>query len=92
MTGFLGGAMLMLAAWLVEALFGYPDWLLRRIRHPVVWIGALIGGLDRALNRPALGHAWRFGLGAAATAGHRGTRAPAACPAPGPCPPRWRPV
>ena len=68
MTGLFGGAMLMLAAWLVEALFGYPDWLYRRIRHPVVWLGALIDGLDRALNRPALGHAWRVVLGAAATA------------------------
>ncbi len=37
MTGLFGGAMLMLAAWLVEVLFGYPDWLLRRIRHPAVW-------------------------------------------------------
>ena len=67
MTGLFVGATLMLAAWLVEVLFGYPDWLYRRIRHPVVWVGALIDGLDRALNRPALGHAWRFGLGAAAT-------------------------
>ena len=40
-------------ALLVEATFGYPDWLFRAIRHPVVWVGALIGWLDRALNRDA---------------------------------------
>ncbi|MYF70992.1 MAG: cobalamin biosynthesis protein, partial [Proteobacteria bacterium] len=67
MTAVFGGALLMLAAWLVEVLFGYPDWLYRRIRHPVVWLGALIDGLDRTLNRPALGHAPRYVLGMAAT-------------------------
>jgi adenosylcobinamide-phosphate synthase len=36
----------------VEALFGYPDRLLARIGHPVMWIGALIAFLDRRLNRP----------------------------------------
>lgn len=40
-----------LAAMLVEILVGYPDGLFRRIGHPVVWIGALIGALERALNR-----------------------------------------
>ncbi len=30
---------------------GYPDWLFRRIGHPVTWIGALISRLDRDLNR-----------------------------------------
>ena len=60
MTAVFGGALLMLAAWLVEVLFGYPEWLYRRIRHPVVWQGALIDGLDRSLKptnpwpRPAL--------------------------------------
>jgi len=44
--------LLVLAAALVfEAAVGYPDWLYRRIGHPVTWIGALIGTLDRALNR-----------------------------------------
>lgn len=67
MTAVFGGAMLMLAAWLVEVLFGYPDWLYRRIRHPVVWLGAMIDGLDRTLNRPALGQALRYVLGMMAT-------------------------
>ena len=67
MTAVFGGALLMLAAWLVEVLFGYPDWLCRRIRHPVVWLGALIDGLDRAFNRPAFGHTQRYVLGMAAT-------------------------
>ncbi len=40
----------------VEALVGYPKAVYRWIRHPVVWIGALIAWLDRTLNRPA----WSF--------------------------------
>lgn len=36
---------------LVEAAFGYPDFLFRAIRHPVVWAGNLIAALDRRLNR-----------------------------------------
>lgn len=67
MTAVFGGASLMLAAWLLEVLFGYPDWLYRRIRHPVVWLGALIDGLDRSLNRPSLGYAQRYILGMGAT-------------------------
>ncbi|KAA0688925.1 adenosylcobinamide-phosphate synthase CbiB [Azospirillum brasilense] len=39
------------AALLIEAAVGYPDALYAQIRHPVVWIGALIAQLDRALNR-----------------------------------------
>lgn len=39
-------------ALLIEAAAGYPDALYAQIRHPVVWIGALIAQLDRALNRP----------------------------------------
>jgi adenosylcobinamide-phosphate synthase len=48
----------------VEAIVGYPDRLLRLIRHPVVWIGALIGALDRGLNDTALsvGHRRLRGL------------------------------
>ena len=61
------GAALMLAAWSAESLFGYPAWLHRRIRHPVVWIGALIGTLDRALNRPGAGRIRRYLLGMTAT-------------------------
>lgn len=37
----------------LEALLGWPDALHRAIRHPVVWIGALIALLERHLNAPA---------------------------------------
>lgn len=36
---------------LIERLVGYPDWLFRRIGHPVTWIGSLIALLDRKWNR-----------------------------------------
>jgi adenosylcobinamide-phosphate synthase len=35
----------------IEAAFGYPRAIERAIGHPVIWIGALIGRLDRRLNR-----------------------------------------
>ncbi len=35
----------------LEAAAGYPRRLYAAIRHPVVWIGALIGWLDRRWNR-----------------------------------------
>ncbi|MEH3146171.1 MAG: adenosylcobinamide-phosphate synthase CbiB [Methylobacterium frigidaeris] len=37
----------------VEAALGYPDRLYRAVGHPVTWIGRLIAGLDRRLNRDA---------------------------------------
>ncbi|MFT4014082.1 MAG: adenosylcobinamide-phosphate synthase CbiB [Paracoccus sp. (in: a-proteobacteria)] len=40
-----------LIAFGADALIGWPGWLYRRISHPVVWIGALIGALDRRWNR-----------------------------------------
>src|SRR5258708_28900941 len=40
-----------LMALLIEASFGYPDRLVRAIGHPVIWLGRLIGWLDRTLNR-----------------------------------------
>lgn len=46
--------LLTLIALLVEAAFGYPPAVYRAISHPVVWIGWLIGWLDRALNKPEL--------------------------------------
>ena len=45
---------LVLIALLAEAAVGYPPPLFRAVRHPVVWIGALIGRLDRTLNRSTL--------------------------------------
>jgi adenosylcobinamide-phosphate synthase len=65
LIGSLAGALLTtLIALVVEAIVGYPDRLLRLIRHPVVWIGALIGALDRGLNDTALsvGHRRLRGL------------------------------
>ena len=43
--------LLALAAALAELALGYPDRLYRRIGHPVSWIGRLIAGLDRRMNR-----------------------------------------
>lgn len=54
---------LLLLALLLEACFGYPAGIYARIGHPVTWIGALIGRLDRALNREGDGFALRRGKG-----------------------------
>ena len=43
---------LLLAALALDAVIGDPDWLWRRLPHPVVWIGKLISTADRTLNRP----------------------------------------
>ena len=40
-----------LVALAFDALIGDPDWLWRRLPHPVVLIGSFIGILDSALNR-----------------------------------------
>jgi adenosylcobinamide-phosphate synthase len=55
----IGALLVTLAALAVEAVAGYPDALYRRIRHPVVWIGALIGVLDSGLNKPELSEGHR---------------------------------
>ena len=45
-------ALLTLLALLFEAMLGYPERLVSRaIGHPVMWMGGLIGALDRWLNR-----------------------------------------
>jgi len=54
MPDFIPTSGLAAAALLLEAAVGYPDALFRAIRHPVVWAGALIGWLDRTLNREGL--------------------------------------
>jgi adenosylcobinamide-phosphate synthase len=46
-------------ALILEALLGYPPWLLRRIGHPVIWIGALIAWADRRMNRDTMPEARR---------------------------------
>ena len=48
-----------LCAALIEAGFGYPAALLDRIKHPVMWIGALLDRLERQLNDPSLPEAER---------------------------------
>lgn len=40
-----------LVALALDALIGWPDWLYRRIGHPVTWIGRLIAALDALWNR-----------------------------------------
>jgi len=53
-------------ALLIEIIVGYPDRLVRAIGHPVMWIGALIGALDRMLNRKTLSDGARRAAGGAA--------------------------
>jgi adenosylcobinamide-phosphate synthase len=52
-------------ALVIEALFGYPDRLLRAVGHPVTWIGRLIGALDRSMNRDTMRPAGRRAAGIA---------------------------
>ena len=40
----------LLAILLLEAAIGYPQWLYRAIRHPVVWMGSLITVLEARWN------------------------------------------
>jgi adenosylcobinamide-phosphate synthase len=53
---------------LIELAIGYPRALLRAIGHPVTWIGALIGALDRSLNRETATPERRRGSGIVAVA------------------------
>ena len=41
----------LLAALILEAVLGYPAWLLARIGHPVMWAGRLIGVIDKRWNQ-----------------------------------------
>jgi adenosylcobinamide-phosphate synthase len=45
---------IVLGALLIEATFGYPAFAFRHIAHPVVWMGALLGTLDRRLNQDSM--------------------------------------
>ena len=47
----MGFAGAMAVAVSLDALFGWPDWLVVRIGHPVTWLGRLIGVLDARWNR-----------------------------------------
>lgn len=54
MAGMSGETPIALAALLLEALIGYPRALLVTIGHPVVWIGRLLGVLERRWNNAHL--------------------------------------
>jgi adenosylcobinamide-phosphate synthase len=54
------------AAIALDAAIGDPDALWRRLPHPVVTIGRLVGGFDRTFNRPSLGPRMRTALGVVA--------------------------
>lgn len=42
---------ILLVALLADALIGDPDWLWRRLPHPVVWFGVVIRALETRMNR-----------------------------------------
>ncbi len=44
-------AVLLVAALILDALAGEPQWLWSRLPHPAVLMGRAVGALDRALNR-----------------------------------------
>jgi adenosylcobinamide-phosphate synthase len=50
-TGLADHAPVLALALVIDALAGDPDWLWRRIRHPVVWAGRGIDALDKHLNK-----------------------------------------
>ncbi|MFC4170217.1 adenosylcobinamide-phosphate synthase CbiB [Teichococcus aestuarii] len=60
--------LILAGALLLEAALGYPRPLYSAIRHPVVWMGALIARLDRALNHDTLPFARRKARGVLALA------------------------
>src|SRR5438552_411142 len=48
---------------LIEIIVGYPRWLLRSIRHPVMWMGRFIAILERSWNNGSAGRTLRQTLG-----------------------------
>ncbi len=52
--GFETNLLLLAAALVIEAAFGYPKALFARIGHPAVWLGSLIDRMERRWNRPTL--------------------------------------
>lgn len=60
--------LIMLGGWAVESVVGWPDWLFRRISHPVVWLGTLITWLEARLNNPKYTQSKRAWFGALTTA------------------------
>ena len=57
---------LLAAALILDRLLGDPDWLWRRLPHPVVLFGAVIGFLDRRLNKETASDAARRSRGVVA--------------------------
>lgn len=51
---------LMLFAWTIEVAISWPDWLHKRIGHPVVWFGTLVSTFEHALNRDGWSHSARY--------------------------------
>jgi adenosylcobinamide-phosphate synthase len=66
-------------ALLIEAIVGYPDWLVQAIGHPVTWMGRLIGMLDNILNREGRSRASRRVWGAVSLLMVVGTTVVIAC-------------
>ena len=52
-------AVTVLCALLIEAGFGYPVSLQGRVKHPVMWMGALIERLELSLNLASMQEAKR---------------------------------
>src|SRR5436309_3210498 len=48
---------------LIEIIVGYPRWLLRSIRHPVMWMGRLVAIVGRSWNNGSAGRTLRQTLG-----------------------------
>lgn len=61
-------AALLAVALVIDALIGDPDWLWRRLPHPVVVFGWCIGGLEKMFNRRGWRGMLRRWLGAVAIA------------------------
>lgn len=55
--------LILLMALMLDAVVGDPDWLWRRVPHPVVVMGRAIGLTERALNRSVWGFAMRRAAG-----------------------------
>ena len=43
--------LILVLAIVLDMLVGDPDWIWRKVPHPVVWFGQVISTLDRYLNR-----------------------------------------
>jgi adenosylcobinamide-phosphate synthase len=51
-------------ALLIEAVMGYPGWMVRSVGHPVMWMGRLIGFFDGTFNHDDMTSASRRPVGA----------------------------